>query len=85
MKKQAPITACIIRIHFSLKIFFTLSTDMAVKATNFWLDHSLNDESQHGPSNRLKLVSHHVVAVKGKDHDALWYFHNAGTRWGHFL
>jgi hypothetical protein len=69
----------------SLKIFFALSTDMAVKTTNIYLYRSLTDERQHEPFEKLKLVSHHVVAVKGNDHDALWYFHNVGTSRGHFI
>jgi hypothetical protein len=58
---------------------------MGVKTTNFLLNHSLTDARQHELFDPLKLVSLHVVAVKGNDHDALWYFHNAGTRCGHFL
>ena len=27
----------------------------------------------------------HVVDLKENDHDTLWYFHEVGTRCGHFL
>ena len=59
---------------------------MAVKNTNLQLDHSLTDETDaNWPFGRLKFVSQRVVAVKGNDHDTLWYFHEVRTRCGHFL
>ena len=85
IKKQATMLASFSSFTLSLKIFFTLSTDMAVK-NNLQLGHSLTEETDaNWPFGKLKLVSHRVVDVKGNDHDTLWYFREVRTRCGHFL
>jgi hypothetical protein len=86
IKKQAPIAVCVIqRIRFFIKNLLHSINRHGCKNYQLLAYHSPSDERQHEPFDRLKLVLHHVVAVKGDDHNARWYFHNARTRFGRFL